>query len=266
MPTVFANGIWKSGNNLLMRVLDLWGIRDLGLGLATSLLVGRHYWMRRVIRGPRFAADPVPVGLDMGVNVGARWLRHRLRRAGGRYFTGHAAFSDRLLQILRAEGVRPIQIVRDPRDIAVSYAHWIVSRPDFYAHPRLAELTTQERIQAIIRGWRDRRLHFESLATVLDRSYGWITRPDDVLVVRFEDLVGSRGGGDATAQNEALRAVASWCGLDPTRIPDVAEHAFGQSKTFRKGEIGGWRSEFSDETAELFERVVGPRLAHWGYG
>ena len=38
----------------------------------------------------------------------------------------------------------------------------------------------------------------------------------------------------------------------------VEENIFGVSKTFRKGQIGGWREEFSKEHARATREIAGP--------
>ncbi len=40
---------------------------------------------------------------------------------------------------------------------------------------------------------------------------------------------------------------------------------FGLGRTFRKGLIGGWRSEFSEEHTQAAREVAGPLLVELGY-
>ena len=265
LVTVFANGIWKSGNHLLTKVCGLLGVPKAEFGIATHLLIGDNYVVRRLIRGPRWEKSPIGVGIDMPVAVGSRWLNRKLRRLKGRCIGGHAGFSDRLLALLKENTIRPIQIVRDPRDVVTSFALWIETRPDYYAYPAFAGLSIPDRVLAVIQGCRSNSLCFESFATVMDRSYGWLTRPKDVLVVRFEDLVGPEGKGSAEAQMAALRQVADWLGLREVDLERVASEAFGGTPTFREGAIGSWREHFTNDVRAVFDDVVGPRLEQWGY-
>jgi len=39
----------------------------------------------------------------------------------------------------------------------------------------------------------------------------------------------------------------------------------GLGRTFRKGQIGGWRSEFSEEHARAAREIAGPLLVELGY-
>ena len=45
----------------------------------------------------------------------------------------------------------------------------------------------------------------------------------------------------------------------------VEENIFGVSNTFRKGQIGGWREEFSEEHARSAREIAGPLLVELGY-
>ena len=45
----------------------------------------------------------------------------------------------------------------------------------------------------------------------------------------------------------------------------VEENIFGVSNTFRKGQIGGWREEFSEEHAQAARETAGPLLVELGY-
>jgi hypothetical protein len=45
----------------------------------------------------------------------------------------------------------------------------------------------------------------------------------------------------------------------------VEENLFGKGRTFRKGQIGGWREEFSSEHEQAAKEVAGPLLVELGY-
>jgi hypothetical protein len=262
---VFANGIWKSGNHLLMKLIGILGIPETGTGIAASSIVGSHFLVRSLVRGAWFDKSPVLIGTDIPVSVSRTWIKRLLRKSGNTCLTGHAAYSDQLMDSLRDQQIKVIQIVRDPRDVVVSLAYWIEKQPHYYAYAGLVHLNIQERMQAIITGFQSGEVRIESMATVLDRSFGWITRPHDVLVVRFENLVGSHGGGTDEAQHREIAKIAGWVGKEIGNPNSISEQLFGGTKTFRRGGIGAWETEFSAETKKLFDEVVGERLLHWGY-
>ena len=88
------------------------------------------------------------------------------------------------------------------------------------------------------------------------------------LTVRFENLVGARGGGSDAVQRNEIEKIAAHLGmrLTPDDIDCVIEKAFNpKSPTFRKGLIGDWKSHFTPEHKDAFKRVAGQLLIDLGY-
>ncbi|MDY7001763.1 MAG: sulfotransferase domain-containing protein [Thermodesulfobacteriota bacterium] len=270
-PSVFANGIGKSGTNLLIKLCGLLGAPYSGFGLAASSIIGPYKPVRKLLRAPKPLERPVDVGLEVSAPVSPFWLRQRLGRCRGKCVSGHAAHSKRLVRMLLKNRYKIIQIVRDPRDVAVSFAHWIHTRPDYYAHPAFAGLSRPESMLALINGRQCGRLKIKPLAEVLDRSLGWLSQGEGMLVLRFEDLVGERGQGSAKAQQKALTLAAEFLhGRGSADLPDLdmellRNSLFGGTKTFRTGTIGTWKKEFTRPVKAAFEKQVGHRLSLWGY-
>jgi sulfotransferase 6B1 len=105
------------------------------------------------------------------------------------------------------------------------------------------------------------------IAERLDRYAGWLT--SGCLVVRFEDLVGSAGGGDDDSQHAAVSGIYRYLGLedDDALVRSVCGRLFSSdSPTFRRGSIGGWRDAFDDELEAIFERSVTGHWEPYGYG
>ena len=270
MPqSVFANGIWKSGTNLLIKLCALLGAPYSGFGLAASSIIGPYQPVRRLLRGPKPFERPLDVGLEVNAPVSPFWLRQRLARCRGKCVSGHAAYSKRLLQILLKHRCKIMHIIRDPRDVVVSFAHWIHTRPDYYAYPAFAGLSPAESMLALIKGGHRGRLRLKPLAQVLDRSSRWLSR-EHVLVLRFEDLVGKQGGGSTERQTKAVTMAAEFLSETEDKtgeldLEGIRKSLFGGTKTFRTGHIGAWEREFTRPVKTAFEKSVGQRLAVWGY-
>ncbi len=262
---VFANGVWKSGNNLLIKVCSKMGYGYGDLGIASSLIIGNYYLARQIVRGPKFEKTPVSVGIDMSINVSKIWLNWKVSKMSNKCFSGHSAYSDQLMSILDKHNTKVIQIIRDPRDVIVSFAHWIITRPDYYPYEFFKDLSFEERMLKVIYGVNDDKLYIDSFATVLDRSYGWLTN-SNVLIIRFEDLVGKQGGSSDENQFDAIMKIAKALGKEKeVDINEIAQSVFGGTHTFRSGQIGNWEKEFTDKVKKAFDEVVGDRLSMWGY-
>jgi len=94
-------------------------------------------------------------------------------------------------------------LVRDPRDVAISLTHHIMRARDGKKHQTLAMLATDEdRYLAVICGCFGKETsHFPLLpiSYLFERFESWFFEPD-VLILRYEDIIGPRGGGDQIKQ------------------------------------------------------------------
>jgi Sulfotransferase domain len=184
-------------------------------------------------------------------------------RRSGQIMIAHLPYEPKWGEILHAAGARTLVMVRDPRDVAVSEAHFIASQPDHWAHEEFrAAPDTQSRIRFAITGVG----RFPSLVERVAPHAGW--RDAGALVVRFEDLVGPEGGGNLEVQVKTLRAIFDHLGVgfDDSGLQRVRDGLFSdQSPTFRQGSIGQWRTAFDDGIAELFDHEAGDLLPLLGY-
>jgi hypothetical protein len=88
------------------------------------------------------------------------------------------------------------------------------------------------------------------------------------LTVRFEDLIGSAGGGDSAKQIAQIRIISDFLNININErdIYHIKDNIFSsQTATFRKGQVGSWREEFSDEHKIVFKDVAGQLLVDLGY-
>src|SRR5205823_7183412 len=124
-------------------------------------------------------------------------------------------------RMLAEAGVRGLFMVRNPRDLVVSQIHYVTKRSDHRLHDLFAALPdARARLRTAIVG--DPAAGLPSIAERLSYFEGWLR--SDLLVVRFEDLVGSAGGGDADRQHDLLGAVFTHLGVDASeaRVRAVA--------------------------------------------
>jgi hypothetical protein len=298
---VVANSIPKSGTHLLDRLLTLLGFELIDLGgirphpaLAGKELTWTHRRLRTVlglrkpedvmgigshlVDGGRFpparrllrmrGPEKVTIGVEFPREIGRRWLGRRLSRVpDGCFITAHCIYSPELASLFAKAHMRVVCILRDPRDVAVSQMHHIKQRKEHFAHEAFLKLPSDhERLLLSIRGGELAGRRLQSLDERYRQFVGW-QRDENSVLVKFEDLVGPKGGGSAEAQKATVERVARHVGLEPDErmIRTVEENIFGVSKTFRKGQIGGWRSAFSEQHVRATNEVAGPLLAELGY-
>lgn len=298
---IVANSIPKSGTHLLDRLLlllgfelmDLGGIRPhpvtsrdrfplvrkhlgpiVGLrkpedvvGIGPHLVEGGRFPLaRRFLRGR--GPEKVTVGVVTPQQISRRWLARRLSRVpDGCFVTAHCIFTPELARLFREEGMKTVCILRDPRDVAISQMHYLKQLKNHFAHEAFMALPSDhERLLVAIRGGELGGRHLLSLAERYRLFSGWEQDPDTV-VAKFEDLVGLKGGGSTQNQRLAVERVAAHVGLstDESTMRLMEEELFGAGRTFRKGQIGGWRSEFAPAHVRAAKEMAGPLLVQLGY-
>jgi sulfotransferase 6B1 len=264
---VVANSVPKSGTNLLSRLLVLLGLEKKSrLGIEPRLVAGPFSPARRFFRARE--PEKVTVGVDSPQQIGRRWLARRLSRIpDGCFVNAHCIYTPELAELFREEGMRVVCILRDPRDVAVSQMHYLKRMRKHFAHEAFMALPSDhERLLVCIRGGELGGRKLQSLDQRYRQFLGW-EQDEGAVMVKFEDLVGPRGGGSAEAQRRAVEWVAAHVGISVNErtMRLVEENLFGVGRTFRKGQIGGWQEEFSEEHERAVKEVAGPLLVELGY-
>ena len=225
---IVANSIPKSGTHLLDRLLvllgfelvDLGGLRPhlarsnyrfpvinkrlkgiLGLrgpedvmGIGPHLVEGGRFRpARRFLRG---RGEKVTVGVVSPQHISRRWLTGRLSKVPeGGFVNAHCIYTPELADLFRQEGMKTVCILRDPRDVAVSQMHYIKQLENHFAHEGYMALPSDsERLLLSIRGGELGGRKLQSLDERYRQFLRW-ERDGGAVVAKFEDLVGTKGGG-----------------------------------------------------------------------
>lgn len=268
---ILVNSLPKSGTNMVQKCLALAGIPYSGRSVAASSNFGRHALIKSLLRQARPNEVPVPIGLEIPVSVSAKWLRGYLHGAQG-YVSGHAAFSPYYTHILESGGYRTIQVVRNPCAVLASWANYVVE-PGYYwheAHVSLSKLSPQERVHFMLNGGSlsENGQYYSGFKQVWRHVQGWVDS-DQVLTVRYEDLVGEQGGGSAEHQFETIGKIFNFIGvsLSDGQVAGIANSLYGGTHTFRQGSIEGWRKVVDpDLETEVFDALSEfPSIRSLGY-
>jgi hypothetical protein len=191
----------------------------------------------------------------------------------------HLTYSEEILDILNKYDCTSLFIYRDLRDVAVSHARWVCNEPRIFLHDIYRnELTRDDdRLMATIRGIPlgsplGSNVSQPDIGQDFARWLGWIYDPE-TLAVRFEDLVGERGGGSEEARLETVRQILDYLEVSVPAAQIRSRFASlvmdpEESHTFRKGGTGtsgGWREAFTEEHKQTFKQVAGELLVELGY-
>jgi hypothetical protein len=180
-------------------------------------------------------------------------------------------YSPALRSLLAELNYRHLFILRDPRAVVVSLLDFILDargmpRPHFL-QADFREMNIQARLNFILDGGTAPRagVTTQGFADVYRALLKWESDPD-CLVVRFEDLVGPQGGGDAERQRTAIARIAAHLGHRMEDVADRMATVFDPaSRTFRAGQIDGWKSELDADSLAHLTAYCAPLCRAAGY-
>ena len=206
------------------------------------------------------------IGVDTPAEVSRRPVNRKLASAPPQsFFTAHVGFATALLDAILAHNIAPIMVYRDPRAVLVSFVHYVAKRKEHVLHSEFKNLSMEERFQAVLEGRRFKKAYLEPLRTRCNALDGWLSS-EQVLKIRFEDLVGVGGGGTEEAQRKTLLQLAEWLDIENPPIDKIREELFGPGRhTFRKGQIASWQDELPAPLHDRVDELLGDILDRWGY-
>ena len=190
----------------------------------------------------------------------------------------HLMYCDEIRQLLQEFNCKIIFIYRDLRDVAVSHARWVTKEPKIFLHPYYLQLNDFDRqLMSSIKGVPVGTLFGSNLSQPdigqdFSRWRGWINEPT-ALAVKFEDLVGARGGGSEETRIKTIQRIVDYLNvnlsLEQIRTNFTSEIMNPQeSHTFRKGgkgKLGEWKKVFKPKHKTAFKKVAGKTLIDLGY-
>ncbi len=188
------------------------------------------------------------------------------------YIRTHFTPSDDIQMALEEnKGMYIVFNFRDPRDVLVSWFHWMHPRnPNpMHSHMRYmqkvyANFTDEELMGIFLTNDKFRAVEYNPLEAF--RLSRVLLFHPKVLKVRFEDIVGPQGEGDRNRQIKAIGEIYDYLRLDAIDPEIAADAIFSRdSPTFRKGKIGSYKEFLSSEQLELFNDLHGDILRQYGY-
>jgi hypothetical protein len=157
---------------------------------------------------------------------------------------------------------------RDPRDIVISMINFLTGKTG-NGIGNFSEFGIFSRILDSLPSLEDQLTY-----ALLDPSFPsqgdlgrmfWLLNHPSVCKVSFEELVGPQGGGTADGQQNAVRRVTEFLGID-TDIDAILPRLYHRgSFSFFRGQAHTWQDVFTPYHRSLAERRYGELLPHYGY-
>lgn len=165
-----------------------------------------------------------------------------------------------------------VLLIRDPRDLLISQ----IFHMEKWNWPGCPLLDRDQFNKATFSQRLDWLISFPNELFCTDRFFGIkeyvqmsleLMKDPSVLTCRFEDLVGPRGNGDRSIQIDTVMRLASHFGypLSHNEAVCIADQLYGDTATFREGQIGSWERTFSQDQKDTFKRSMGSELIELGY-
>jgi len=255
-------------------------------------IIPLNKYERCVIKtGPKIFANSIPKSgthllrhiLAMMPDINDKWTYHYDQNVcdynkqlsaskNGQLISAHMYWSKELSGFLDHANFKVFLMVRDPRDVCVSSAHYCTKDKRHRLNRYFNSLGFwSERLSAAIEGIEAERLgddvRSKSIAEHVNGYMPWI-HEENCLVVKFEELVGAKGGGNIETQIQTIQKISNHIGFDlsESKLAEIADKSFtNKTKTFRSGQIGGWRQEFDENNISLFKKIAGSQLIELGY-
>ncbi|WP_165998557.1 sulfotransferase domain-containing protein [Bacillus sp. Cs-700] len=188
------------------------------------------------------------------------------------FANGHLHYSVEWETFFKELKMKQVFVLRDPRDVLISYAHFIPGTQIDHLYRTFTQegFTHRDRIKFLIEGGpvlENGMPDHPGIREWYQSFSGWLNRPN-VHAIRFEDMIASEQMKRKTT-GELLDFLSD--GVDHSlhredwitaMISNIRPEA---SVTFRKGKSGGWKDEMDDELKALFHARAGDLLEELGY-
>lgn len=188
------------------------------------------------------------------------------------YLHMHALPTNEIIQTLKNEKYKVVFLMRDPRDVVISLLYYIEKGwslgPCSIERP-YGQLSLEDKIDELITG---NRYGLSAVHSIIIRRLPWMDQKSNfVYTAHFEQLVGAEGGGSYEAQLIEIWKIARHIGvsLDKTSLKEAAQNLWGadpgEKTTFRNGQLGSWKNEFTQEHNQSFKERFSHLLIQLGY-
>jgi hypothetical protein len=184
----------------------------------------------------------------------------------------HALPTKEIIETLEERKYKVIFLMRDPRDVVISLLHYIEKGWSFGPcglDKPYGQLTMHDKLHELITG---ERYGLSTVHSIIIRRLPWMHQSRQfVYTAHFEKLVGEEGGGTYKDQLKEIVKIAQHIDLRLTKalLEETALNLWGadldEKTTFRKGQIGSWKEEFSKEHKKIFKNEFNSLLFQLGY-
>lgn len=176
-------------------------------------------------------------------------------KRNSQFVVSHELFEEECDYVIKNK-YKVISIYRDPRDQLISLI--------FYTKT-ITEDSSEERINNVITSCIDRDIYEKWYSDVFNQFKK--ISSENLLRIKFEDLIGSRGMGDDEIQLQTVIKLSEFLDIQISheKAKLIVDKVWGHSITFRKGCIGDWKLYFKLDHILMYKQKYGKELIELGY-
>ncbi len=192
-------------------------------------------------------------------------LATTMKNTKDRLFWSHWPYTQEAAKFLDNKTIANFFVIRDPRAMLVSMAHMV--KDSWHGeHANIEDI-----VWDFIDG---RQKNFIRWGVTVHEAYPLIwelgvtdfyklylpwMHAKNFYTVRFENLIGNKGGGSDELQLQEIKNIATHAGvtLPLEKIITIRDQLFGGSTTFREGKTDGWKKLFSPEMKVAYKKAPG---------
>lgn len=193
-------------------------------------------------------------------------LKHITALKKGQFLLSHMQFHTTIIDAANLNGVKIINLIRDPRDVIISHLNYVQNMDKTQkSHKLISQYDNRlDRLKVLIDG----KINIiEPFTIVLDKFQPWTVEPK-VLSVKFEHLIGSNGGGNDQHQKVAVSNIAEFISIKigERDLENICKNIFStRSSTFNKGKIGNWKNVLNEEEKIWLNKTLKEHIETYGY-
>tara|TARA_B100000676_G_C18029581_1_gene817787 strand:+ start:147 stop:974 length:828 start_codon:yes stop_codon:yes gene_type:complete len=241
LPIIFSNSVPKAGTHLVERLLCL------------------H---------PNYYRKILPTLNEQNLSKYGNFESILKKTKQNQILIGHIHHSDKLEALLLNNSIKHILTVRNPKDVLLSRYHYVTTNPDHFYHKKVSSIKSfEEQLRYCLYGNYENKNHpYLSINETFSRFTSW--DKTNTLFIKFEELVGAKGGGDFNNQIEVFKKIFNFLdvSLSDKDFEFFAKNIFFKSSpTFRKGKINSWSDNLNEDLIIEINKTLNPLCKSLGY-
>lgn len=242
---LILNSIPKSGSNLLNKLIEAMGYcysNKLSLSARSALANPLKF----LTRTPLLGSKKIYLSYETSSVVSVQFVKRILRKGiNPNYVKAHLAYNKELEILLKENCYKQIFLIRDPRDVLISYCHYVKTFKKHLFYKHFKNLDLNQTCDCLLEGGVFNGYDVIPFKDAFESMTKWIDKDLAIekLLVKFEKLVGEQGGGNEDDKFETLDSIKKFLSITEKIDESKLISAYGKSHTFRKGKINNWKEQ-----------------------